>query len=79
MNPPGFPVEHNYRCIGIGIQVNNYFNEMSEQHGPLRGKAEKGGGKKVCWGRRQEKLGGGEGRMGRGKAMKMFVRRKQVR
>lgn len=33
-------MEHNYRCTGIGIQVNNYFNEMSEEHGPARGRAE---------------------------------------
>lgn len=63
MNPPGVPVEHNYRCTGIGIQVNNYFNEMSEEHGPARGRVEEGRGEKVCWGGRQEKLGGGEGRM----------------
>lgn len=63
MNPPGFPVKHNYRCIGIGIQVNNYFNEMSEEHGPARGRAEEGGREKVCWERGQEKLGGVEGRM----------------
>lgn len=46
-------MEHNYRCIGIGIQVNNYFNEMSEEHGPARGRAEEGGG------------GGGEGVLGK--------------
>lgn len=56
-------MEHNYRCMRIGIQVNNYFNEMSEEHGPARGRTEEGKGE-VCWGGRQEKLGGGEGGMG---------------
>lgn len=44
MNSPGVPVEHNYRCMGIGIQVNNYFNEMSEEHGQAGGRQRKGGG-----------------------------------
>lgn len=40
MNPSGFPVAHNYRCTGKRIEVNNYFNEMSEEHGPARRRAE---------------------------------------
>lgn len=55
MNPSGFPVVHNYRCAGVRIQVNNYFNEMSEEHGPARQRAEEELGEGVG-GRRQEKL-----------------------
>lgn len=51
---------HNYRCTGIRIQVNNYFNEMSEEHGPARQRAEEelgeGGG-----GQETRETGGGEG------------------
>lgn len=42
---------HNYRCTGRRIQVNNYFNEMSEEHGPARRKAEEELGEDVGWGR----------------------------
>lgn len=36
----GFFVEYNQRCIGIGIQVNNYFNEMFEEYGLVRGRVD---------------------------------------
>lgn len=51
MNPSGFPVAHNYRCTGKRIEVNNYFNEMSEEHGPARRRAEEELGEDVGWGR----------------------------
>lgn len=56
MNPPGVPVEHNYRCRGLGIQVNSYFNEISEEHGPARGRAEEGGREGVL-GRKKRETG----------------------
>ena len=51
-SPLGFPVEHNYRCNGIGIQVNNYFNEMFEDMAQSRGGQRKRG-EGACRGRRQ--------------------------
>ena len=45
-------MEHNYRCNGIGIQVNNYFNEMSEDMAQPRGGQRKRG-EGVYRGRRQ--------------------------
>lgn len=62
MNPPGVPVEHNYRCRRIGIQVNSYFNEMSEEHGPARGRAEEGEERR-CVGEEEKRNWEEEGRM----------------
>lgn len=51
-----FPVENNYKYNGMGILINNYFNEMCKEHGPAKGKAKEEGKERVCRWKRQEKL-----------------------
>ena len=70
---------HNYRCTGRRIQVNNYFNEMSEEHGPARRKAEEELGEDIGWGRDKRNWRKAGKWAGRGAKIGRFLQGEQKR